>query len=95
MEGKKKKYIYIYIYCILKKQRSELQQTLLEKHNYPEDNGLTSSKHQKKGEGVGILYSANVSLNKEGGKEVFSRQTKAERIYCQKMYSTNNIKRSP
>ena len=82
------------MYCILKKKRSELQQTLLEKHNYPEDNGLTSLKHQKKGEGVGILYSANVSLNKEGGKEVFFRQTKAERIYCQKMHSTNNIKGS-
>lgn len=85
---------YFYIYCILKKQRSELQQAFLEQYNYPADNGLTSLKHQKKGQGVGILYSANVSFNKEGGKEVFFRQTKAERIYCQKMYSTNHIKGS-
>ena len=39
-----------------KKQRSELQETLLEKHNYPENNGLKSLKHQK-GDGVDSVLS--------------------------------------
>ena len=80
------------MYCILKKQRSELQQTLLEKHNYPEDNGLTSLKHQKKGEGVGILYSANVSLNKEGGKEVFADKQKLREFIARRCILQTTLK---